>query len=389
MATDRDVDRLVANAYHESVTHERLTELKPGMTTRYLHSYPLVDYLNDDEQPHFVLAARDKTVSTEGPDAPAPPTKQGTGMVMHMVTNERWLVVAANQNGDQWLGIPLDDINGVSVEKGGARPHEVSLSAPTYGMVAPIANIYDDDDIEAVHSWLVQFTDADGTGYKRGWLDGLDSQGVDAQGSTAAPPSAAGDRSTLANPGAHMDAQPQGSWVTPERVAKMGDTLDPDEQVHYMFKGGTIDVQGASSGESIFGNDRDRKSSLKGIYTAITDKRVVIHIPQFLGDDERHLPYSSIVGCDIDTGLVAQRVSFQTKGPTYHIQAQGVEKDELREATRFVRDKAEEANQTVVQAEGSDPDPTEQLKNIKELHEQGALSDAEFERKKQDLLDKI
>lgn len=39
--------------------------------------------------------------------------------------------------------------------------------------------------------------------------------------------------------------------------------------------------------------------------------------------------------------------------------------------------------------ESSDPDPTEQLKNIKELHEQGVLTDDEFEEKKQKLLDKI
>ena len=29
-------------------------------------------------------------------------------------------------------------------------------------------------------------------------------------------------------------------------------------------KGGTLDVEGSSSGDSIWGNDRDRKSSLKG-----------------------------------------------------------------------------------------------------------------------------
>lgn len=193
----------------------------------------------------------------------------------------------------------------------------------------------------------------------------------------------------IADPTKHMDADPQGDWVTPERVRKMGDTLDDDENVHYMFRGGTIDVEGSSSGDSIFGNDRSRKASFKGIFTAITDKRVVINIPQFLGDDERHIPYSSIVSCDLDTGLVSRRVSLQTKGPTYHIQAQGVDEDELRTALRFVRDKAEDANKTIIHGGNSEPDPTEQLKNVKELHDLGALTDAEFEEKKQNLLSKI
>jgi RNA polymerase subunit RPABC4/transcription elongation factor Spt4 len=38
---------------------------------------------------------------------------------------------------------------------------------------------------------------------------------------------------------------------------------------------------------------------------------------------------------------------------------------------------------------GGGADPTEQLKNVKELHDAGVLTDEEFEEKKQNLLDKI
>lgn len=369
MTTDRDPETIVANADHDSVTVQRLTETKPSITTRYLHTKPLIDYLEPEEQPHFVLAARNKTITTSGPDAPPAPPRKGTGMTIHMITNQRWLTVAANEDGDTTFGGPLSDITGVSVTKGGNRAHEIQFSTASFRVTVPIGNMYDDDDIEAAHSWLVQHTNADGTG-------------VNSPGETQADGESVGA-------GAHMQADPQGHWVTPARVEKMGSTLDADEKVHYMFKGGTLDVEGSTSGESIFGNDRDRKSSLKGVYTAVTDKRVVINIPQFLGDDERHVPYSSIVSCDLDTGVVARRVSLQTKGPTYHIQAQGPDKDELRTALRFVRDKAEEANKVVVEGGGSDPDPTEQLKNVKELHDAGVLSDEEFAEKKQSLLDKI
>lgn len=375
MGDSHDASALVANADHESVTAKRLTETKPGLTTRYLHTKPLVEYLEDGEQPHFILAARNRTVATSGPGAPAPPARNGTGMTMHMVTDRRWLTVAANDGGDQTFVVGLSEINGVSVTPGGAGAHEVRFSTDTFQVTVPIANLYEDDDISAVHSWLVQHTDADGVGVKEPNVDAVEDPAT----------SNAGGRTT----GGHMDADPQGSWVTAERIAKMGDTLDPDENVHYMFKGGTIDVEGSTSGESLWGNDRDRKSSLKGVFTAVTDKRVVINIPQFLGDDERHVPYSSIVSCDLDTGLVNRRVSLQTKGPTYHIQAQGPSKDELRTALRFIRDKAEDADKVVVEGGGSEPDPTEQLKNIKELHDAGVLSDEEFEEKRQSLLDKI
>lgn len=187
----------------------------------------------------------------------------------------------------------------------------------------------------------------------------------------------------------HIATDRVGSWVDEKWVKKVHDLLDDDEKVHYMWKGGTIDVEGSSAGDSIFGNDRDRKSSFKGIYTAVTNKRIVIAIPQYLGDDERHIPYHSATSVDLDTGLVNRRVSIQTKGQTYHIQAQGPSKDELREAMRFVREKIEEANRPQqVQAESS-PDPTEQLKNLKELHQEGVLTDEEYKSKKQSLLDKI
>lgn len=378
MSPSQDILELVAQAHHHSVTEQRLTEIKPGLTTRYLHTQPLIDYLEPNEQPQFIFAARNNTVSLSGQNQPPIPSKQGTGMVMHMITDQRWLTVAANSNGDQTLSIPLKDINGVAIQKGGATSHEISFTTKEYGVTVPIANLYEDDDIEAAYKWMVVNTSSDGTGLKRSWgsKEGDDAISVD-------------KFDNLADPSQHTDATPQGSWVTPNRIKKMGDTLDDDENVHYMFKGGTLDTEGSTSGESLFGNDRDRKSSLKGIYTAITDKRVVINIPQFLGDDERHIPYSSIVSCDLDTGLMARRVSLQTKGPTYHIQAQGPDKEELRTALRFIRDKAEEANKTVVQGISSDPDPTEQLRNLKELHDQGVISTDEFEEKKQSLLEKI
>ena len=380
MSAERDVSTLVANAVHGSVTAPRLTELQPDGRA-FLTTYPLVEYLREGEQPHFVLESPGEPVELEGPAAPSPPVNDGSGLTVHMVTDMWWLTVAANQEEDQWVGIPLSDINGVSVGKRADDSFDVSVSTETYGLVAHVSQAHGAGTVNHLRKWLVAHTDATGT-YRRAW----------AEQATPAPPENAPQSEPSGTPSSrsdHMGADPQGAWVTPERIAKMGHTLDDDEVVHYMFKGGTIDVQGSTSGTSLFGNDRDRKSAIQGIYTAVTDQRIVIHIPQFTGNDERHVPYSSVVSCDLDTGLVAKRLSLQTKGPTYHIQVNEPDRDELREAVRFIRDTAEEASKTVVQGGESEPDPTEQLKNVKELHEQGVLTDAEFEEKKQNLLDKI
>ena len=112
-------------------------------------------------------------------------------------------------------------------------------------------------------------------------------------------------------------------------------------------------------------------------------------IPQLLGSDERTIPYENITSVDLDTGLVKKRLTLQTAGSTYHIEADLPGKSECREAVRFIREKMSEANQPQVVETDSEPDPTEQLQRLRDLHESGTISDDEFEEKKQTLLDKI
>ena len=185
-----------------------------------------------------------------------------------------------------------------------------------------------------------------------------------------------------------LDYEPEGEYVTAKRVKKIADVLEDDEQAMYMTKGGTIDVEGAGSGKSVFGSDRGRKSSILGsIRTAFTDRRIIIKIPQMVGDDQRTIAYNSIVAADLDTGILSNRLSIQTSGPTYHIQVTDPGKKEAREIPGFVRRKVEEAQGGG--SDRSDTDPTEQLQRLKELHDDGVVSDDEFEEKRQNLLDQI
>lgn len=183
--------------------------------------------------------------------------------------------------------------------------------------------------------------------------------------------------------------QAKGDYVTKKRLLKVEDILDDDETVYYLTRGSTVDVEGSSAGSSLFGDDRSRKTGTKGWVRAVyTDKRVAVKVPQVLGDDERSIPYHSVTSVDLDTGLQTKRFSLQTPGQTYHIETHDPGKDECREIVRFVRDKIAEANQqeSVVTQEA---DPTEQLQNLKDLHDEGVVSDEEFEEKRQRLLEKI
>ena len=186
----------------------------------------------------------------------------------------------------------------------------------------------------------------------------------------------------------HMDAHPQGDHVTEKRVRKIDSLLEPDEAVHYMTAGSTVDAEGDGAGQSLFGDDRSRKSGTTGfVRTAFTDDRVVVKIPQITGNDQRIVPYNNITSVDIDTGLVKKRVSLQTKGHTYHIEVDDPGKEECREIGSFVREKIRETQES--DSGKSEPDPTEQLARLKDLHDDGVLTDSEFEEKKQNLLDKL
>jgi len=186
----------------------------------------------------------------------------------------------------------------------------------------------------------------------------------------------------------HKNAEPQGEHVTDKRLRKIDSALEEGESVHYMVAGSTVDAEGDGAGQSLFGEDRSRKSGTTGyVRTAFTEDRVVIKIPQVTGNDRRIIPYNNITSVDVDTGLVKKRISLQTKGHTYHIEVDKPGKNECREIATFVRDKMRELQES--HQGTTEPDPTEQLAKLKELHDSGALTDEEFEEKKQSLLEKI
>ncbi|WP_153952829.1 PH domain-containing protein [Halosegnis longus] len=373
---DDSVEELITNAAHDSVTEERLTKLKPGRMSRYLHDDPLVEYLNEGEQPHFILAARNKGPSVSGSSSLTMPEKSGTGMTMYLITDDRWLTVTANQNGDQTLDVSLDDIDGVEYELGGVGAHEISIGIADSQITFPIANIYDDDDIEAVSAYLFESTRAtpeDGIEIAAGSPDEAPDVSSEAEPNDEAASNSADDY-------AEQIANATGD-IRAEDLAAIEEYLDPDEQVHYILRGASISIEG--------GNSDDRKGSLTGtVRSAVTDRRVLTVVPQkLMGDDTKSLAYEDMGGVDFNKGLATKYLKIQSHGRTYEINTRDAEN--TKAAKDFIRQRKSEVRDENQSAAGSSPDPTEQLKNIKELHDAGVLSDEEFEEKKTNLLDKI
>lgn len=189
---------------------------------------------------------------------------------------------------------------------------------------------------------------------------------------------------------AHLDCEPQGEYVTEKRVGKIEDVLEDGEPVHYLIRCNKFETRGAGAG-GVFGSmNSDVETGSKGyVRAAFTDNRVVVKIPQLMGNDERSIPYDTISTAQFDKGMMKSKITLQTAGAAYEIYGVKPGKDELREALKFVREKIKEAKQPDTVVAESEPDPVEQLEKLKGLHDKGVVSDEEFEEKKQKLMDKI
>lgn len=373
---DETTDRLAENARGESVTSDVLTVTTKRIENNYLTVKPLIEILKEDEQPHHFFFNVSKGIQKDGKPVGDGVTNDNRSLCL--VTNQRILFFA---NGNEGMSIPFAIVRGA---RSTSSLTKAKLTIVTSGGEYVMYANQHKGELEDAAEYIQSQGDATGEEGEEAELEIIPDFSPLWNESDE-------EASLSLDERLPTDDEPIGSYVTVERLEKVADILDGDEIVHFLTRGTTVDVEGSGAGGSLFGDDRSRKSGTRGYVRAIiTDRRVAVKVPQFLGNDERSVPYSNITSVDLDTGLVNKRLTLQTPGQTYHIEAQEPGKDELREITRFIRGKISEANQpNVVQADSSDPDPLDQLEKLKNLHKQGVVSDEEFEKKKSNLLDKI
>jgi len=157
--------------------------------------------------------------------------------------------------------------------------------------------------------------------------------------------------------------------------------LEEDEQPHFLFpltKGvfaeGALIVESAAEREELLSNQ-------DGGSVVMTDHYIRIHS----SSGEWTIPYTSIVSVD---QLGHPALHIQTSGRTYYIQIAGTKFDlaaNVNQAARYIRDKQAERSQTKTDGKS----PIEKLETLSELHEQGKISKAKYEDKKEDLLEEI
>jgi len=161
------------------------------------------------------------------------------------------------------------------------------------------------------------------------------------------------------------------------------DLLDDGEQPHYFLMGSSIDVEGdGASGESITGWDRDRR--IGSAYTVLTEQRILIIANHVRGYDQHIVPYDSIATVNLNTGMVSTRLSIQTRGGTYHLSVTSSDDDEVKDAVEWLLARRRQGDES-----DSTDESLDHLAKLKELHEDGVLTDEEFEEKKSSILSDV
>lgn len=189
---------------------------------------------------------------------------------------------------------------------------------------------------------------------------------------------------------AEIIEQAHGDSIRPNNLFQQldGDTvpadlLDSGEQPHYYLKGSSVDVEGdGAGGESITGWDRDRR--IGSAFTLVTEQRVLVIANHFRGYDEHTIPYESISAVNLNSGFVSKRLSLQTRGATYHLSVSTSDDDEVQRAVEYLRERRRQGDDS-----DSRGDPLDRIEKLKSLHDDGVLTDEEFEEKKSSLLDDV
>jgi hypothetical protein len=115
---DPEVQSLVEQAKHDSVSIEVLSKKNASglVTPNYLNNSTLIEYLQDEEQPHFIfpLIPFDHNGVIVDDESVSPSSGLRTNVV---ISDDRILIAVGKKEGDEIISIEYGDIIDVSVEQ--------------------------------------------------------------------------------------------------------------------------------------------------------------------------------------------------------------------------------------------------------------------------------
>jgi len=181
---DRRVEELVNNAKSDTVTEERLTKTDTsGIISRGIDMVddPLIEYLNENEQPQFIFFSTYSIPPFKIPEIDAELSTGAQSRSAVCITDRRFIVVVSGTGAgsDVLLEIPFDSVEdfeaiptdgefGIDFHKVKLRVNDADIIRNIFSMFdwkekeskdtdkieIVIANVFDKSDIEDVNDYL-------------------------------------------------------------------------------------------------------------------------------------------------------------------------------------------------------------------------------------------
>ncbi|MDE0330555.1 MAG: PH domain-containing protein [Nitrospinae bacterium] len=167
-------------------------------------------------------------------------------------------------------------------------------------------------------------------------------------------------------------------------MAKKIDKLVQMSRKHLDDDESTVEVIMGAYETEVLGNDSVRT----GIFIA-TETRLVFFAKKMFGFQLESFPYNNISSMEMSKGLMGHAISFFGSGNKVSMKWISSEEETVHKFVSFVRSKLESSKSSDTSESRLQYGISEQIREIAELHEQGILTDSEFESKKQELLDRI
>lgn len=201
------------------------------------------------------------------------------------------------------------------------------------------------------------------------------------------------DRSRLET----LASSSEGDSVTVESLAEpAGDgalhrLLEDGEQPHYLLSGRILDVVDSEKSESDPAR-RSRKIAATGsaLRTLVTDEHILAVIPRRDGIEPILLPYAEVSSADTETAPGGnRRLRVYTSTTDYYIDVSQSEGPEVDAAAEYVNGRGPVGNSDNSTTGGDADEILDTIERLADLHERGALTDAEFKEKKSEILDRL
>ncbi|QLG29420.1 SHOCT domain-containing protein [Halorarum halophilum] len=167
--------------------------------------------------------------------------------------------------------------------------------------------------------------------------------------------------------------------VNPEtlRMKKMGkaplDWLDEGEKLVYFLNGFDLDIDD---------NDEGYSSQL-----LVTDKKVIMLASSITGKRSQYtVLFEDIIGLSVQRRVLSH-IRIQTAGHSYKISAGGSAPGLADEVVDYIRQRKEEIGSEG--DESSEESALDKLERLADLRDRGVVTEKEFERKKDKLMEEI